>query len=692
MRPKWHIKTIAVIIAVIAGYAIPTMAWDAASYQDGTTAGKNIQSKFGNSSQLNNKLIAPLTSDGSQMSTLDGNQSFTAQLPAAQSTDNFLELFASPSGTGDINNLTFKEDTNLDGMQDYAYTVPVSISGVCSNGFISAIPGTWTGLHYYTWTSNASGQVTITGVPSITALAGCYCINSSCGSNLVWNNLNEVLQDLGKGIVNAIQQQKNITVTNIDTASPMEVKYYGQNSGDVGAATSSGFVPSGVSNPQQYFHGGTGTLPGNAELTNESGDPNSFFSEINTLNNAAGNHTTSQSCNIKRQVSFLSNTEIIGYDVKFYIGYDSDGHSQECFWAKEAGDCMDVWQNGGGWDYCKTLNNTNLDTIIHSIVNSGACIPYTDPHSGGTGCFSPPATINAKSYVFIEQTDSGKSPGCYGSGDNNTHQFLHVQAYLVDNPQDYNIQIQGKLILGVKNTPQSSTTGSCAGLDNNTQCVLTQETICDYNNANCVYIVNNFNPTGLTPLSSCHQATAPDTGQAWTFCVDGNNLTAQQGTNAADVLESETDVWWNINRLYACQDNTVYDFSNAQQRLATINNSFTSTGTTATYNDTISPTSNSIDLPPPESTSNCEISCEIKVPAQNTQAGTAGNASQYLTTVNGTQTVIRQCQDNVCPVDTAAGESIVQDCGCINYFSRATAAMQVLDSASKDIICSGSPP
>src|SRR3546814_4742831 len=35
-------------------------------------------------------------------------------------------------------------------------------------------------------------------------LAGCYCINNSCGTNLAWGNMASVLRDLGGGMIGAL--------------------------------------------------------------------------------------------------------------------------------------------------------------------------------------------------------------------------------------------------------------------------------------------------------------------------------------------------------------------------------------------------------------------------------------------------------------------------------------------------------
>src|SRR3546814_9904910 len=41
-------------------------------------------------------------------------------------------------------------------------------------------------------------------ISEMAELAGCYCINNSCGANLVMDNLPSVLKDLGGGAIGAL--------------------------------------------------------------------------------------------------------------------------------------------------------------------------------------------------------------------------------------------------------------------------------------------------------------------------------------------------------------------------------------------------------------------------------------------------------------------------------------------------------
>ena len=406
-----------------------------------------------------------------------------------------------------------------------------------------------------------------------------------------------------------------------------------------------------------------------------------------------GNQYNTKTCSIKRQVWLDTQTEVIGYQVTFYAGWDADGDTKECFWATTNGLCRDVWGYPGSWGTCRNMNLNHLGQIIKAIVDpGGGCIPYTDPVSGGSGCFTPPGTINVLSYEFVTDSPSGQYPGCYGSGDDSTHALWKTNAYTVNNPEQYQKHIQAPLILGVRDIQQHSTTGSCAALDL-TNCNLMEEQVCDYNDANCIYTYQNYNPTGLTPLGSCTQIFSPTTSVTWTFCADGTRLTASSPYSST-VLENGSDIWWNIHRTYTCQTNAMYDFSGIQQRAKHIQNTFNDGDTMMTFQDynpeTNETTDYSVTLPPREDMEHCEKSCRVRVPVEDTQASLSGNTSMYRDTINSFREVLKPCNGDTCPV--GPGETLIEGCQCTNYFLQTTSILQLMNDASKDMICSSSPP
>ena len=122
---------------------------------------------------------------------------------ACQESTTMLELLVQPGASGDITHLSIAQDKDLNGSFDTNLTVPVPVSGICANGIMSCDQGTWNNCRSFQWDVAASGDVKLAEV-ELPALSGCYCVNASCGANLVAGNLPSVLKDLGGGVVGAL--------------------------------------------------------------------------------------------------------------------------------------------------------------------------------------------------------------------------------------------------------------------------------------------------------------------------------------------------------------------------------------------------------------------------------------------------------------------------------------------------------
>ena len=302
-----------VTVIIISLFSLPVFA---AEYDDGYSAGtssaKSIMSEINRGNKINNRIQVPMTSDSGSLTTFQstyadpadpGPQNFNVQLTTT-SSNAFVELVAQPGPTGDINSLMIRQDTDFNDTLDSSYTVPVIASGVCANGIISCSPGTWNNCRYYKWQVNPAGAIYLSQVADITHLAGCYCVNSSCGSNLVWNNMAYVLKDLGGGVVGTVQKSSpNILVTKVSTDAT-SIKYFGQRSSDAGINQGGGQMYfSGTQNPQRYYNPQGGTLPANQEVLAQQGDTASPYFQINRTYDARLNPKEEKSCSISHLVS-----------------------------------------------------------------------------------------------------------------------------------------------------------------------------------------------------------------------------------------------------------------------------------------------------------------------------------------------------------------------------------------------------
>jgi hypothetical protein len=159
------------------------------------------RTKSGDSDALQSNYLTPGLA-GQPVSTVDNSKSFTSNI-ACQKTATLLELLAQPTSTGDIGTLRISRDKDLDGSFDETLNVPVPVSGICANGIISCAPGSWNQCRPFHWEVGSSGKLKL-GEVDLTALAGCYCVNNSCGANLAWGNMASILKDLGGGVVGAL--------------------------------------------------------------------------------------------------------------------------------------------------------------------------------------------------------------------------------------------------------------------------------------------------------------------------------------------------------------------------------------------------------------------------------------------------------------------------------------------------------
>ena len=182
-------------------FATPAPATAQTMQDRARAAAEMSRAKTSDSEGLRTHFVTPGMS-GQPIATVDGRTQFTPAL-ACQKTASLLEILIQPSSSGDIGTVRIARDKDLDGRFDSNFNVPLPVSGICANGLISCAPGTWNQCKSLAWGLDAASDLTLRAV-DMPALAGCYCINNSCGSNLVLGNLPSVLADLGGGIVGAL--------------------------------------------------------------------------------------------------------------------------------------------------------------------------------------------------------------------------------------------------------------------------------------------------------------------------------------------------------------------------------------------------------------------------------------------------------------------------------------------------------
>jgi hypothetical protein len=395
------IKRGIIAFLVVSFCASPSTVFAISGYAAGSAAGADIKHQLDTPEEVNARISQPLTSENTPMKTFgpEGDaQSFNAQL-TAPSTDSFMEIFAQPGGSGDLATLIIKQDTTFDGNYNYVWTSPRIVSGVCANGFISCTAGTWDNCRYYTWEVTDQLKVRIQELTSITGLAGCFCINSSCGSNLAWTNMQYVLSTLGSGVVGFIQEKNSrVVVTGVDT-SMTHATYYGQQTSEIGAAQSgSGVYFSGTTNPGDVYH--AGNFSADDEVMTQSTDPDSPYNLIANSYASRQLPKESNSCVVKRTIEFdgsdqpyVSTMETCSSldltDCELFSEFICDYNGGNCVhsYRNEAGTGLTPVSNNvslsspGGVSYTFTTNGVkikavrkNVSPYVTTVLNSGSSL------------------------------------------------------------------------------------------------------------------------------------------------------------------------------------------------------------------------------------------------------------------------------------------------------------------------------
>lgn len=653
---RWseNIAATSLILAVMTGSAI------AGTYDDGKTAGsaaaQSALSQFGSRDLANQNISQPMTSPTTLMRTVDGSQRFQANLTAPASAK-FLELFIQPAGTGDLQKVMISQDLNTDGAFDYVYNLPRPVSGVCGNGYIACDPATWNHCQYFKWTAGSDGKIADVAA-SITDLGGCYCINSSCGSNLVWSNSSVILQDLGGGVVNAIHNgNPALTITNV-SYDLTTIDYFGRVTGSTTTGASS--VASLASSPTvTALSGYYANWPGltqardNAAIA-QSTDPQSLYYQI--ANSAASSQASGKSsvCTVMRNSSVQTTTRTINdsgsgqacTDHLIYIQIHkvSDSEYQVQYvdtgpggLATAHGNCGDN-PGGNGWHTIQDVviappDPNKLEKLMQANLSLSSIT--------GPGCNSGSGSVDGVVNGFDSPVLT--STVCPAKG----AQFpTYNWSYYFQVKEDQYTE-------GVDN--------QCSTMENDHDCRLQNETV------DGVQTTLNFNATGLKQLPSCR------------------NFTGQVGTNTI------CRDWWQKKRTYVCGSQT-YDFSAIGTRFGTVITSTADNGASLDFQDKRlsaggwTDASGSISLPARDPSPSCEQACKTRVPKKDTQVTVSGDVTSNRNPATSYDFFYRVCdRNNICPA--GAGEEIVMDCQCINDFNEAATIIQTLRTAGKDTIC-----
>ncbi|KKW90157.1 hypothetical protein [Sphingobium chungbukense] len=581
---------------------------------------------------------------GQPITTVDGSKSFNPSI-ACQKTSTLLELLAQPGSTGDLTTLRISRDRNMDGGFDETLNVPVPVSGICANGLVSCEPGSWNGCRAFRWDTNPAGDLALNEV-GLTQLAGCYCINNSCGTNLAWANMASVLKDLGGGVIGTLTTaDSRLGVAQAAIDGPV-IRYTGA---QTTACTSEPnlAVTAYRDNPSAL---------GGAAFAASAG--NSVFQSLVASPAGIGKAATSRTCTIKRDVTIR---EVRPDDV---IQLTSGGYSA----FTESADSLIFqvgapWDNslyGGGcgmFDFRMTLHIDDATRLRDVRVASLAFDDWVQIRVDGKVVMSDPGGW----------TGDGYPPGgCERNANWYSAPNFDLKPWLTNGDHEIWLRVavgdKGEALATIRAIVdtscdiQESVADSCMGNAGDPSCSLEDELI------DGVQTFRNGVGTGLRPLPQT-RAIGPGTCRT--------NMTRD---------------FWQKDRRYQC---TASIAPPSLERSAYIIDHSTETllaDRQKKADGTVSTSTRSFALPDRGTVNACEAICKTRAPKANSDVAVDGVVGERQNSPSGWDTFYHACNaSNVCPL--GPDEELVTGCGCLDDFPEAIVMMQTVRLGGADLIC-----
>ena len=612
--------------------------------QDRARAAASLsRAQTSDSERLRQNYVTPGMS-GQPIATLDGATRFTPNL-ACQKTASLLEIFAQPTSSGDIGTVHIFRDKDLDGRFESHFVVPVAVSGICANGLISCAPGTWNQCKSFAWGLDAASELTLAQV-DMPALAGCYCINNSCGTNLAPANLPSVLGDLGGGIVGALTTaDPRIGIAEARISGPV-ITYVGAQT------TACSSAPDVV---QTRYRAAPATIQGDAASIAATSH---VFQTLAASPAGAGKAEQTRRCTIEREIAVRSWTfedivtvtgpirsvESCGADCRRYrIQGDGDcsaappvfsasfvtAKPERLLSARIVGMGAEDWVQG---------------RVNGAIIGSAGKRPWLNEALPSGDCAVDGTWTNSVAHGLTGQFRSGTTTVAARVRGGRTERWGYVD---VEVTVDTACETAERLV------------DLCAGYAADPVCRLTQEEV------DGVATVRNGLGTGLRPLP-----------QTRTVGLDSCRL-------------SLTRDFFLKDRSYRCVTDTAAASPPDLSRPAYIIDRSTETllADRVTANDgSIATTSRPFTMPDRGSVPACEPICKTRAPKANTAAAPAGVVGASQNDPTGWDIFYHGCTaENVCPV--GPGEELVSACGCLDDFPEAVVMMQTVRLAGADLVC-----
>lgn len=632
-----------------AAVALTTLATPAAFAQSmedrARSAAEATREKSSDSEAIQRNYLTPGLA-GQAISTVDSSKSFNPNL-ACQKTATMLDVLVQPGAGGDLTAVSIARDADLDGVVDTRSTLPVPVSGICANGVVACQPGTWSGCRFFRWEVDAAHALKLSEVKQ-TELAGCYCINNSCGAGLAWGNLPSVLRDLGGGMIGALttaDPRFGVTEAVIDGPT---IRYVGAQST---ACTAS------PSLPQTAYRMRPATIQGDAFAASRA---NPVFQALTASPAGTGKAEQLRSCTIAREVTVRSwdYDNIVNASGPFDL-VRSCGPNCRRYRLAGDGNCSQVPPT-----YTALFRVLKPERIVSARITriagddwvqarlNGRVVGYAGKRPWlGDGLPSGDCSVDADP---VNTTAIDLTPA-FRAGDATV--AMRVRG---GNGKRWGT-VDVEVVVDTSCETSERVVDLCSGYAADPACQLSAEDV------DGVETWRNGVATGLRPLAQ----TRLFGGAACTLSLTRDFFRRQRQYRC--MIDTGTVPAPNLGRgAYIIDHSTETMLADRTRR--------EDGGYTAT--------TRGFALPDRGSIAACEPICKTRAPKANNEAALSGVVGEKQNNPVGYDIFYHSCdRTGRCPL--GPGEEIVAGCGCLNDFPEAVVMMQSVRLAGADLVCTG---
>ncbi|GDB25188.1 conjugal transfer protein TraN [Escherichia coli] len=644
--------------------ATPDTAKITASKDIAGSISSTVKGKTSNASRLNESQIRPVSGENN-MKTYDGKTAFDGKAVCKGSSE-FMRMLVQPTTNGNLKLLNIMQDTDMNGSLDITTSPGWDISVVCSNGFQTCSDANNAATcTSWAWVADLKSYQLGRKNVAMTDLGGCYCINNSCGSNLAWNNLGQILNDLGGGASQALSRANPWFTLSQIKVDGVSASFVGGDTASCSIGDSEGFFGTADGKKILNYKDNYNAMKTDAESNKNT---SSAYKSITTGSLNPNEQYDLKSCSVTRNVPLdeVKLNEIIAFD-------GGEGTVQQC-----GTDCLQLVMGKIGnnyWDgYCKyyeveskffvkkpdriksaTLVEVQYDDWMQMWVSDK--VVWNGPHGNWTDMGPVPGSCQ-------QNTSWKQNPNLdfkqYLNKEGPVTFKLRVEVY--DGGEGY-ARVNLKADLSCKEG-KDYISNTCTAYEQDKECQLVEEAV------DGVKTFTGGINTGLIPL-------------AQTQVLQGNFCSVPVKRD-----------WFKKNRTYRCNKKTSFNFDNIIERKAYIDK----TVTPGDYKDKmfnngkVSYGAGELFWPDMPKVGDCINMCKTRKPKQTPDMAVSGQVDKNNKTgVVKYDNFYYECDaTNKCPAES--GEEVIKACQCLNEFAEASAIMQVIRQAGQDMICSSGNP